>query len=57
MLFFSNKLAVEINKEKIDGLLSFHPEIALLCDLGVNLRDSLCGIKSIRKTAGAAKDN
>jgi hypothetical protein len=43
---FSNKQAVEINKKKIDGLLSCHPEKALLSDLGVNLRGSLCGIHS-----------
>ena len=31
----------------IMNIVSFHPEMALLCDLGVNLRDFLCSIHCV----------
>jgi hypothetical protein len=32
----------------ISQLPSFHPEMALFRDLGVNLRDSLCDVPNVR---------
>jgi hypothetical protein len=38
-------------KTRPKSLTSFHPEMALFRDLGVNLRDSLCDVPNVRLRA------